>query len=354
MLFLGLTTLVIVEFTSAREFGQALTSAIWYWMVVSALLFVVSFYLYALLYRVGLEAVEVRFKDARPARPAHGLHLLEHGGSRRRGHLRRIRRRTPAIGARAAAGVILVLVVDLATTLPFVVGGLAFLHSQGKLPSYYVVVSALFVLVILLFVTALWLAKVRRSWLETLLRWCSAGVESGGTDVQATGVGSETWAAQKRRPVLRCGGIDGRTSRSAGLSVVVGLLFHLVNAVGLYTLFLAFGQHVAVGTVTAGFSMSIVLYVIAVTPQGVGATEGVMSLLFTSMGVPAAIAVAVAVSYRVFNVWIPIGARLPASLGGCASSAVGAPPKTSGDAVRRCLTGRPGGSLPLRPVLDSK
>ena len=74
-------------------------------------------------------------------------------------------------GARTAAGVILVLVVDLGTTLPFVGAGLAFLHSQGKLPSYYVIVSVLFVLVILLFIAALWLAKVRRSWLEELLRW---------------------------------------------------------------------------------------------------------------------------------------------------------------------------------------
>ena len=58
-LFLGLTVLVILEFTSAREFGQALASVTWYWIVVSALLFLVSFYLYALLYHVGLRAVGV-------------------------------------------------------------------------------------------------------------------------------------------------------------------------------------------------------------------------------------------------------------------------------------------------------
>ena len=59
VLFLGLTSLVILEFTSAREFGQALASVTWYWIIVSALLFLVSFYLYALLYHVGLRAVGV-------------------------------------------------------------------------------------------------------------------------------------------------------------------------------------------------------------------------------------------------------------------------------------------------------
>ena len=52
--------------------------------------------------------------------------------------------------------------------------------------------------------------------------------------------------------------------------------------------------------------MSIVLYVIAVTPQGVGAAESVMTLLFSGAGMPVAFAVGITVMYRIFNVWIPL------------------------------------------------
>ena len=306
VLFLGLTSLVVLEFTSAREFGKAMASAAWYWIVVSALLFLASFYLYALLYRVGLQVVQVRSKTLEllaplmvsiflnTAAPVGEAIFVEYAAEHRQS------------GARAAAGVILVLVVDLATTLPFVVAGLAFLHSRGKLPSYDLIVCVLFVLVILFFVAALWLAKVRRSWLEKLLRWSQKAANRVARTFKRRESTSDTWAAQSADQFS-----EASTSMAAhpGLlatSVVVGLLFHAVNAAGLYTLFLAFGQHVALGTVTAGFSMSIVLYVVAVTPQGVGATESVMSLLFASMGVPSATAVAVAITYRIFNIWIPL------------------------------------------------
>jgi uncharacterized protein (TIRG00374 family) len=306
VVFLGLTSLVVLEFTSARELGQALASATWYWIVVSAFLFLAAFYLYAFLYRLGLEAVEVRFRALdllaplmvsiflNTAAPFGEAIFVDYAAERGRS------------GARAAAGVILVVAVDLGTTLPFVVAGLAFLRSQGKLPAYDVIVSLLFVFVILLFVAALWLGRVRRSWLETLLRFTQGAANRVARAFRQRESGSETWAAQSADQFSEAAGSMAARPDLLTVSVAVGLLSHVVNAAGLYTLFLAFGQHVAPGTVAAGFSMSIVLYVIAVTPQGVGAAEGVMSLLFTSMGVPAAIAVAVAVGYRVFNVWIPL------------------------------------------------
>lgn len=306
VLFLGLTSVVVLKFTSAKEFSQALTSAVWSWMVVSALLFLVSFYLYALLYRIGLEAVQVRFKTLdllgplmvsiflNTAAPAGEAIFVEYAAEHRQS------------GARAAAGVILVLAVDLGTTLPFVVAGLAFLRSQGKLPSYYLIVSLLFVFVIFLFIAALWLAGARRSWLERLLRWCQKAVNRVARTFRQREMGSETWPTRSADQFSEASGSVVAHPGLLAWSIAVGLLSHAVNAAGLYALFLAFGQHVALGTVMAGFSMSIVLYVIAITPQGVGATEGVMTLLSTSMGVPAAIAVAVAISYRVFNVWIPL------------------------------------------------
>jgi uncharacterized protein (TIRG00374 family) len=304
--FFGVTALVIFEFAGAREFGKAVASLVWYWVVVSAALFGASFYLWAVLYRLGFEAVGLHFRTAgllpplmasiffNSLAPVGEAVFVEHAVERHQN------------GARAAAGVILVLVVDLATTVPFVVAGLASLAINGRLPAYYVVMSVLFVLMIVILVAGLWLANVRRSWLDATLRWTQRTATRVARVFGRTGWESSTWATRSGGQFSDAAHSMARHPRLLAASTAMGLLFHLVNAAGLYTLFLAFAQQPHWGIVAAGFGMSIVLYVIAVTPQGVGAAEGVMSLLFASSGMPVAIAAGITVLYRIFNVWIPL------------------------------------------------
>ena len=306
VLFVGITVSVAFGFTSPREFATAMASASWLWIIVSALLFAASFYVWALLFRVSFAAAQVRSRTSQLVGPIMVSiflntaapvgeaifvdHAIEHGES----------------GAKAAAGTILSLAVDLATTIPFIAIGLVFLGSSGKLPVYYEVVSALFVFVVALMLGTLWLAKAKRTWLEAALRWAERFVNWARRLLRRPEKAPGDWAA---RSAAQFGEAAESMAGSPGLlalAIGVGLLFHAVNAAGLYTLCLAFGQHVALGTVTAAFSMSVVLYVVAVTPQGAGPTESVMALLFTNMGVGSATAVVIAITYRIFNVWIPI------------------------------------------------
>jgi uncharacterized protein (TIRG00374 family) len=306
-IFAGITVFVILGFTSAHEFGHAMASASWEWMLASAALFAISFYFYAWTYQLGLAAADVHARTSRllgplmvsiflnTAAPVGEAifvdYAVEHGQS----------------GAKAAAGSILGLAVDLGTTLPFIVGGLAFLGAAGKLPHYYVIVSALFVFVVLLMFAALWVGKVRPDWLEWLLRWSQRMVNRTATRIfKRPAKDPGDWAARSAEQFSAAAASMTKRPRILVMGTVVGVFFHAINAAGLYTLCLAFGQHVAIGTLLAAFSMSIVLYVIAITPQGAGPTEGVMALLFTSMGVGSAIAVVIAITYRIFNVWIPI------------------------------------------------
>jgi uncharacterized protein (TIRG00374 family) len=304
--FLGATALVVLEFAGAREFGKAVASVDWYWTLLSAVLFAASFYLYAVLYKVGFQAVGLQFGTVgllgplmasiffNSAAPVGEAVFVEHAIEHRQN------------GARAAAGVILVLVVDLATTVPFVVAGLAALAARNQLPVYYVVMSALFVAVILILVASLWLAKVRRTWLDAALSWAQRTVNKLVRLFGRRGWDSTTWATQSGDQFSDAARSMAAHPRLLGLSVLLGFLFHAVNAAGLYTLFLAFGQTPQWGVIAAGFGMSVVLYVIAVTPQGVGAAESVMTLLFSGAGMPVAFAVGITVMYRIFNVWIPL------------------------------------------------
>ena len=305
-MFLGFSALVVTQFTDARNFAQTLDSAVWYWVLASILLFAFSFYLYALLYRIGFQAVELEVATVSMLPPLMASIFLntfapvgeaifvqdavEHGRS----------------GARTAPGVLLVLAVDLGTSLPFIAIGMAFLEEHAALPFYDIVASVLFFLVVFIFVAALWLGNVRKDWLERFLGWTQRMINWAGGLFRRPDLVSHSWVE---------GSADQFSEASSGIArhpgilaslLVLGLVMHAVNAAGLYALFLAFHQPVGVGTITAGFGMSIVLYVIAVTPHGVGAAEGVMSLLFTSTGVPGATAVVVAIGYRIFNVWIPV------------------------------------------------
>lgn len=306
VLFLGITVLVALEFSSPREFATAFASAAWLWMIVSAILFAASFYLSALLFRVSLAAAQVRSRTLELIGPLMVSIFLNTAAPVGEAIFVDYAVERGESGAKAAAGTILGLAVDLGTTIPFVAVGLGFLAASGKLPLYFVLVSALFVFVVALMFATLWLAKVRRSWLETALRWAQRVVNRMLRLFKRQEKDSGDWAAHS---ATQFGEAAASMAKNPGLlawATGAGLLFHVVNAAGLYTLCLAFGQHASLGTVTAAFSMSIVLYVIAVTPQGAGPTEGVMALLFTNTGMASPTAVAVAITYRIFNIWLPI------------------------------------------------
>jgi uncharacterized protein (TIRG00374 family) len=306
-IFFGITVFVILGFTSAHEFGHAMASASWEWMLVSAVLFAVSFYFYAWVYQLGLAAADVHLSTPRLLGPLMVSIFLNTAAPVGEAIFVEYAVESGQSGAKAAAGSILGLAVDLGTTVPFIVGGLAFLGAAGKLPPYYVIVSALFVFVVALMFAALWVGKVRPAWLRALLAWSQRAVNYLAVHLlKRPRKEPGDWAARNAEQFSAAAASMTKRPRILLLASLVGLLFHAVNTAGLFTLCLSFGQRVGIGTVLAAFSMSVVLYVVAVTPQGAGPTEGVMALLFTSMGVGSAIAVVIAITYRIFNVWIPI------------------------------------------------
>ena len=75
---------------------------------------------------------------------------------------------------------------------------------------------------------------------------------------------------------------------------------------GSYILFLAFQQSVRLGTLVAGFGIGIVFFIITIVPQGAGAVLGMMTLVFSSMGIPKTIAFVIALAFRGMNFWLPL------------------------------------------------
>lgn len=90
------------------------------------------------------------------------------------------------------------------------------------------------------------------------------------------------------------------------VAALVGFVLHAVNLAGLYLLFLAFHQPVDLGVLMAGFGLGVISGVVTILPQGVAAVEGVMALVFASLGMPEAKAVLITLAFRGLNFWLPL------------------------------------------------
>jgi hypothetical protein len=74
----------------------------------------------------------------------------------------------------------------------------------------------------------------------------------------------------------------------------------------LYLTFLAFDFRIGIGYLVIAYVVAYAVGTLAPTPGGLGAVEGLLIALFVSFGVPSAIAVAVVLTYRLINFWLPI------------------------------------------------
>ncbi|MCL5734393.1 MAG: flippase-like domain-containing protein [Actinobacteria bacterium] len=310
ILFLGFTFFAVSQFTSAQMFAKTMGAGVWYWGLISVAIFAAYFYLFAVVYKIGLETVDV------PTTSRHMLPVLL--GSIFINTVVPIGATAGAAvfvedavehrlsGARTAAGVILVLAVDLITAIPFIVAGLAVLGVRGTLQAYHVVVTVLFLGFIGIMIAGLWMGKTRKPWLHRFLGFFQRAINRIGRFFRHPGLITDAAVSESAAQFSDAAGAMIRRPALLAKALLVALLMHAVNEVGLYALFLTYHQNVDIGTLTAGMGMSIVFLVIAITPQGAGAVEGVMSLLFSSVGVASDTAIVVAISYRVLNVWIPL------------------------------------------------
>jgi uncharacterized protein (TIRG00374 family) len=83
-------------------------------------------------------------------------------------------------------------------------------------------------------------------------------------------------------------------------------VFWLFDLLCLYVTFFAFGYHISVEHLAIGYVVAYSVGTLAPTPGGLGAVEGIMIAFFVGFGVPSATAVAVVLTYRLINFWLPI------------------------------------------------
>ncbi len=207
---------------------------------------------------------------------------------------------------RAAAGAVLVVVADLFAISIISVSGIFYLFIKQDLHAYQIVAAAA-----LLFMTLLLLGLLLVGFQRPDLMRRFFGL------IQR--VESNVLGRFKRQPLITdkaiesftgefstaAEGIDAQPKRFFALAGM-GLGVQFINMFCFYSLFIAFQQPVTFGPLVAGYAMGILFAIVFPTPQGIGAVEGIVPLVLTSLGIPASQAIAVVLSFRGLTFWLPL------------------------------------------------
>ena len=310
LVLVGVVILVISRFTNLQHLGDALARAHWWWLLVATALHAGFFLLHGNLYRLGFEAVGVSstvggllplffastyLNAVAPSGGTAGAAVFV-ADARRRGE-------SPA---RAAVGTVVVLIADLATLLPFLAGGLVFLARRGRLAYYDLLGASLYLVFVSGLVLALTLARRRGRALAAMLAWIERLVAHAAGWFRRSSPLGPSWAERMAHDLSAAAVAVFGSTRTLVKLLVAGTALHLVNLIGLYALFPAFEQPLDLGAGLAGFALGIVFYVIAIVPQGLAAVEGIMGLVFTSVGMPPAPALGIILAFRGMNFWLPL------------------------------------------------
>lgn len=309
---LGAALLVFVlgQLMSARALRLDLSTADWRWVSVALAMQVLFFLLYGGLYRYAFRAVGVTsqalhlvpvllasifVKTVLPltAAPAAAV-FIDDAATQGQS------------GARTAVGLVVVLIVDLVMALPFVAAGALALVLSARLVAFALAGTALFVGFIAVLLILLALAALRPAVLETLLEVCRACVNRGVRLLGRRALLADDWARHTTDQLVAAVTSVPRHPRDIAIASGYSLLLHVANLVGLGALFVTFGQRLDPAPLLAGFGMSIVFFVITIVPDGIGAVEGAMALVFVQLGMTPTAAILVTLAYRVLNVWLPV------------------------------------------------
>lgn len=302
---------VISRFSEIKKLAETLTGGQWQWVAVAALLQLIYYITYTALYQSAFQTVGVhsRLRELLPvtfasifmnvAAPSGGASsvALFADDAARRGQS----------AARAAVGYLLVLVADFSAFLILLVGGLVYLFTHHNL-KIYETIAAVLLLVIIGGLTALLLLGLwRPQWLQRLLAWIKRLVNRLSRLFKRPDFLDEAWVERNTAEFTEAAMAITAQPALVLQTATVALAAHLVDLASLYVLFLAFHQQVQFGVLVAGYAMGILFWIVSITPQGIGVVEGMMTLVFASLGVPIERATVIALAFRGLTFWLPLG-----------------------------------------------
>lgn len=302
---------VISRMSEIRKLAETLVGGQWQWVVVAALLQVVYFITYTGLYQSAFQVVGVQSKIsellpvtfasifvnvAAPSGGASGVALFVDDAAKR-----------GQSAARATVGTLLVLVADFSSFLVLLVVGLIYLFTHHNLKLYETIAAVILLVIIAGLTGFLLLGLWRPEWLNRFLAWIRRLANRLAHLIKRPDFLDEAWVERNTNEFTEAAMAITAHPTLLLQTLGIGFAAHIINTASLFALFLAFHQVVHFGVLVAGYAMGILFWIVAITPQGIGVVEGMMTLVFASLGVPIERATVIALSFRGLTFWLPLG-----------------------------------------------
>lgn len=302
--------LVVSRFTELEQLKSTLAQGQWSWIFAAILSQILYYVVFTGSYQSAFYTVDIstRTRDlipvtlgslfinvVVPAGGAGGAALFTEDLARRG---------KPA--ARAASGVLLQLIADFSAFTLLLIPGLIYLFIQHDLKIYEIVAAIILLLVTIGLSSVLMLGLWKPEWLKWLFAWTqyTAGWIYGRFNRSLSL--ADDWAQKNAEEFNQASAAVASHPLRLMRTVAIALLAHLIDIMSLYLLFKAFNQPISIGVLVAGYAVGILFWIVSITPQGIGVVEGVMTLTFTSLGIPAAVAATVVLAFRGLTFWIPM------------------------------------------------
>ena len=302
--------LVVSNFTEVKKLANTLAQGQWQWVLAAALLQVVYYLTFSATYQSAFYALGIKRKVLElvpvtlgslfinvvaPTASTAGAALFVDDAARR-GH-------SPA---RAATATMLQLVADYSAFLMVLAAGMTVLFIYHDLQTYEIIGAIILLMLNLALTSVLLLGVWRPTLVKGLLRWIQTIVNRIGGWFKHPNLLDSDWAYNNAAELAAASqAVTEYPTRLIRLLLVM-LASYAIDIFSLYVLFRAFGQSIGLGPLVAGFAMGVLFWIVSPIPQGIGLVEGIMTLTYTSLGVPAETAAIVSLSFRGLTFWLPL------------------------------------------------
>lgn len=307
---IGFAWLLLSHAAELNKLTHTLFNGRWQWVLVATLFQAAYYGLYTLIYRSAFATVQVRSRywdllpttfaavfvnTTAPSGGAAGLALFVDDAGHR-GESR----------SRAAAGTLLVMVADYGAFSLILLLGLISLFLHHDLQAYEIVAALLLFLTVGGVAVLLTLGLWRPLWLHTILNRVQRGVNHMGGWFLHPKLLAESWSERNAAEFIDAA--HSMISNPRGLMRTLGISVtaQLCMVLALYSLFLAFNQTPTLGVVIAGYSMTMLFWIVSPTPNGIGIVEGLMPVIYVSLGLPVAEATLITLAFRGMSFWLPM------------------------------------------------
>jgi phosphatidylglycerol lysyltransferase len=310
LLIIGFIWLVVTRFTEIEKLAATLAGGQWEWVLAAGLVQVIYYGVFAASYSSAFDTVEVKSRVLElipvtlgslfvnvvtPAGGAGGVALFVDDASRRG--------QSPA---RAATGLQLQLIADFSAFTLILIFGLAYLFIQHDLKTYELITAIVLLLITVGLSGVLLLGLRWPNQLQRLLFWLQSVVNKLAAKLKRPAWLPESWAEKNAAEYIDAAVAVRRHPIRLARTIGLALAAHFLDIACLYFLFLAFGDPIPFGPLVAGYAMGILFWIVSITPQGIGVVEGVMTLVYTSLGVPAEVAATVSLAFRGLTFRLPL------------------------------------------------